>query len=429
LDNSLIITTLLGLITILLLAYELYARRKLYREELNLQQKKLEAEQKEREQREQWLKEQTVRLTEVSELLAEKITIELKQDIGWASEALDRAKLRPRVQSVFYDRLGHLREEKEDIAEHFIPILLNRCKHLVDCGNSVYLLIDSGTTLYTFFEKLGQETVRYYDNKGSWLNKLTIVTNNLAGIEKLMETGRISPSKRYSPLAVKCYLLPGEPLPIYAAVTGQTTIDALDILRYPPGHKKKKETKNKFIGLVTGNWIRLQTEGHLCPIPLARGTGHLEFKQKLITYSDEIYIATPLGKIFIDASLTSINKALELESTKRDLDPSKQSYDEVNISEQKIPSVKLISTYRLFTERVLYDHGLMLQGLLGGKSFIFPNQFPETLIKQTLPHILFPFDKLPSNRYLEIETEFPHITTQREEFMRKFFHVRPNPTR
>lgn len=117
-----------------------------------------------------------------------------------------------------------------------------------------------------------------------------------------MESGRINPSNRYSDLAIKCHLLPGVPLPIYSTVTGLETNEALERLR------KKAGDNAFFIGLVTGNWIRLRRSDPPCPVPLARGLGHRKFKQVLINQSDEVYVVTPLGKILVKVPPDEVNK-------------------------------------------------------------------------------------------------------------------------
>lgn len=416
--TSLIITLVLAAIGVFLVAYELRLRRILFRDSLNFQKKQLEETKQDREDRREWLQRETVRITDVSELLASSIATQLKNDAGWAFEALDKAKLIPHAQTLFAARLGHFHDEKEHLADHFTPLLFKRCKRLVESGLSVCLLIDSGTTLYPFFDRLGRTSVLCYENKEDWINKLVIVTNNLAGIEALFQAGLVNPRHRYSSLAVACHLLPGVPLPIYSAVTGQETNDAIQRLR------DNYDKNTVIIGLTTGNWIRLRRSTPSCPVPLVRGTGHLEFKQALIDNSDEIYVVTPLGKIFVDVPPGELNKALGFSEDYPD--PDKQPYKEVNISNEKAKYVSIVTTSRA-PGRVLSELSTRVQVILNLNDQ-FVGQFPS-VASTDMQHIAFPFDMLPDIRYLEIDTEFPHIQTRQEAFRSKFFFVSPSPKR
>jgi len=409
-STSLIITLLLGAIGVFMLANELRLRRILQQRNLHFQEKQFEEEKKDREERREWLQRETVRTTQVSELLASNIATQLKGDVKWAFEALERAKLTPHAQTLFADRLGHFREEKEYLADCFIPLLLRRCKRLVESGHSVYLLIDSGTTLYPILDRLGRASVLCYENNEDWIKKLALITNNLVGIEALFESGIVNPHHRYSSLAVKCHLLPGVPLPIYSAVTGQETNDAIRRLR------DNASNNTLFIGLTTGNWIRLRRSTPFCPVPLARGAGHLEFKQTLIDSSDEIYVVTPLGKIFVGIPPEAINVALGF--SEGHPDPDKQPYVEVKISDEKAEYVNIVTTSRVHG-RVLSELSTRVNALLDLNDQII-EQFPIASSTDKL-HIAFPFDMLPEKRYLQIETEFPHPHTRREDFMREFF--------
>lgn len=331
-------------------------------------------------------------------------------------EFFDQISPPPRAQSLFEERKSHFREEKQHLADHFITPLLQRCQALAAGGKQVYLLIDSGTTLYPFFERLGEATVRAYNNGEKWIEKLFVETNNIPGVEMLMQAGRVNPNNRYSPLAINCDLLPGVPLPIYSALTGRKTVAALQQLR--------EETKDDvvFIALTTGNWIRLRRTPPVCPVPLARGIGHLEFKQALIDYSDEIFVVTPLGKVFVDVPPGDVNVALGFDEKRPD--PDKQPYHEVQISNEKAVHMKMISTARS-PGCVLSDHSTRVRALLGVDTLdlgIILKRFPETSVAE-LQHLIFPFDRLPRDWFLQIETEFPHSHTRNEVFMHNFFFV------
>jgi len=349
------------------------------------------------------------------ETVPKQIAEVMKKDARWAADIVENVKLGYRPRTLFGQRLDHFRDEKEHIAERFLPLLLRHCHALVSGGKKVYLIMDSGTTLYPFFQKIGEQAIQSLENSDDWFGELFVVTNNLAGIETLMEYGRINPNYRYSPLAVNCHLLPGIPLPIYSAITGRETNEAL--LRLRAEETKKRECV--FIGLVTGNWVRMRRTHPVCPVPLARGLGHLEFKQTVIDVSDEIFVIAPLGKLFVNISEEEVNGALGYVDTNRD--PDKLPYKHVRIDNQKASAVKLISTTRL-EGRVLSKHSMQVSEVFQGQA-IDPVQFPVSSDKIDR-HILFTFDKLPINWFEQIDIEFPHAYSRRQrEFMGKYFAV------
>lgn len=417
LDNvGIIIVALIGL---LIFYFDLRIKRRLQREELKFHREKFEEEREERKERRRWLLRESTRLTDVARQLGGYISGELNRNIDWAVEALERAKLGLQGQSQFRERYGHFREEKEFTAKEFVALLLRRCKTLAEGGNKVYLLIDSGTTLYPFFERLAYEAVRRHADRQRWLDNLVVATNNLPGVQKLMESGRVDPNNRLSPLVVRCHLFPGEALPIYSAVTGEETNYAVDRLREQAG-----DGQVVFIALVVGNWIRLRHGNPSCPIPLARGPGHLDFKQKLVNNADEIYVVTPLGKVFLGFSTDQINSALGFAA--HHADPDRQPYSEVQINPDKARFTRIISTSRS-QGRVLSVLSTKLETLLDTKHTDL-GRF-ESADSDSVPHILFPFHQLPDDWYFQRDVEFPHPYTRRDEFMRDYFFVPVDPRR
>src|SRR5205807_1938103 len=117
--------------------------------------------------------------------------------------------------------------------------------------------------------------------------KLRVVTNNLSGIEAFMTECALHPlsSGRLVSDIVSCYVLPGKILPVYEAVTGSDTNAALRKYRADADDEFGKD--HVVLGLITGNWLRLTEEEFTAdgkrippaPVPLARGSGHTEFKQ------------------------------------------------------------------------------------------------------------------------------------------------------
>ena len=332
------------------------------------------------------------------------------------SEPLAQAKPAQPSLSLFDERKLHFHEEKQHLADHFIPVLLARCKAYAESGKQVHLIIDSGTTLFPFFQRLGEATARAYRNRETWIDQLFLETNNIPGVQSLMEAGRINSNNRYSPIAINCDLLPGVPLPVYSALTGKKTVAALCKSREEAGDNAV------FITLSTGNWIRLRRSTPICPIPLARGTGHLEFKQALIDYSDEIFVVTPLAKVFVDVPPGDVNAALEF--SEKQTEPDLQPYFEVKIDDEKAAHVKMVSTCR-GSGCVLSNHSTRVRALLGTDTLDLGavlKQFHDKPI-QELPHLIFPFENIPNDWFLQIATEFPHSQTRNETFMQKFFFV------
>jgi hypothetical protein len=129
-----------------------------------------------------------------------------------------------------------------------------------------------------------------------------------------------------------------------------------------------------------------------------------------------------LGKIFANAAPEEVNQALGFDD--KHINASKKSYHEVDISGPKAASVKLISTCRM-GDRVLSNLSILVGDRLdvhGAR----PRHFPESA-KAQVPHILFPFDRLPNNWFLEKEVEFPHPYTRNEDFMKTYFFVPDRP--
>jgi len=229
-----------------------------------------------------------------------------------------------------------------------------------------------------------------------------------------MESGRMDPNNRYSPLAIKCELLPGVPLPIYSAVTGAKANAAVQAIR------ATNAADSIFIAILTGNWIRLP-RSQPYPIPLARGDGHPEFKKALIDNSDEAYVVTTLGKIFAKLDLAGVNAALDLDD--KYADPDKKPYAEVKIEPEKAACLKLVTTSRPSSGFVLSILSAIVRDHLEADSTP-PNRSSFIAAESVdVPHILFPFTKLPQSWYHQIETEFPHPRTRREEFMSTYFSV------
>ncbi len=420
---SLFFAIIAGITALIILRDELKKRRELQEQALKFQEKEHEENrkfqqeelgfQKEKfDENKMWLQEQRENIREFSSKISIEVANQLKEDVSWASIALDKAKIKPSSQTLFAERWDHFKEEKEFIATKFIDILMGRLKFLSEKYSKVFLLIDSGTTLYPFFEKIGKSFVNYVQD--DWRKKVVLITNNLPGVDSLMQHGRIHPNLRYTPLAIECKLLPGAPLPVYSAVTGEDTISFLQ-------HVKKTTDNSYLLSLTTGNWIRIRRTKPTCPVPLARGKGHFEFKQVLLNESNEIYVISPLGKIFVDADPKDVNNALNFHDKREN--PEYHEYQEVVIDDKKAAEVSLISTSR-DQNRVLTELSIRLKTTLGLKDTEDSSEEEEGYIKNAqIKHTLFHFDNLPKERHAEREVEFPHKHTRKKNFMKKFFYV------
>lgn len=357
--------------------------------------------------------------------IAEHVADNLAKDPNWAYRALESAKLLPYKNTLFDERVRHFRAEKQELANRFVPLLLKRCERLITQEKQdVWILIDAGTTLFPFFELIGEETAKLWQKGEKWLEHLHLVTNNLPGIEQLIRTGRRISNERYSELALKeCYLLPGIPIPIFAAVAGDLTNNAIKNL---PVHKKQSENQREstFIALVVGNWIRIRNTQPRIPVPMARGDEHREVKQQFIDKADEVYVISPLGKIFVDYSNEQINQALGFKSQ---TDPGKKPYQEVTIidtEDVRIVSnrIKLVTTNRN-ENQLLYRHSCRVEDSLTLKpSELTEDAFAEYDIKN-MPHLTFSLLGLPNSRSEQKDIELPHYHTRTNQQVLKMFSI------
>lgn len=387
-------------------------RKKQIEEERNFKREQFDEEKRIHQERLNWLERETIKLTEASVLLGEKIAEELGTNTDWAVRALNKARLTPYAQTLFMKRMADFQYEKEFISSKFVPLILSRCKRIINEGKKVVLIIDSGTTLFSTFEHFGKELIKYYNNKEEWIKQLTLVTNNLSGIDSFMRHGCVNSSCRYSALVIDCQLLPGEPLPIYSGVTGSKTIKALD--EYMP-----RDDSRVTILLTTGNWARVRKKDPQCPIPIVRGYGHYEVKQKMIDISNEIYMLAPLGKTLINRTPGAINETLGL--SEADNSPDKELYVELGINKEKAKSVKYVSTSRV-NNRVLSELSAAVMAILDNHESQYFDSFTTSDI-ECVPHLFFPFDDLPDEWHFQFEQEVPHPQTRSSAFLEKFLLI------
>jgi hypothetical protein len=345
---------------------------------------------------------------------ADQIADHMTTKTQWAIEVLDQARIGWHTHSLFSDRMRHFREEKEAIAKRFVPFLLHRCFRILQAARypgrtnerieRVFLIIDSGTTLVPVFRHLAMKAVSAWKDPAqkAWLERIEIVTNNLPGVRELIEYGLADPTSRYSDLAIHCQLLPGAPLPVYSAVAGELTETALAAL------KDHHRDTAAFIGIWTGNWVRIRRSDPPCPVPMARGKAHHKFKQALVNACDEAYVLAPLGKIFRDMEPDDVNTVLGF--SKDAVDPEKQPYAEVDIGREIGATIKLVSTRRS-SGCLLRDHAERVQELLRSQTTPSALNAADRPAPE-IPHIMDVLEEVPSEERLQMLMEFPHEHTR-----------------
>lgn len=388
-------------------------------------------------------------------------------------------------KSPHQEREDHFKGEKEILAEEFGDFLLERLKSID--FQKVILFIDAGTTLKHFllyFGKKAKEIKKDLESSADWIDNIIVVTNNFSGFNELLKEGIYpeDPEHLASEMALRCILLPGRILPAYKAIVGfeQRYLGQMAgiVLGNLKPYKAIKDIRNavddfhdkekegiRIISLVTGNWVRIRNTSPRYPVPLARGAGHLNIKREMIYVADEVYVISPLGKIFVDKKKDEVNKLLSIIAV--DNNPYKHSYKEINtLGEPFINNVhsyekkiKLVSTTRIRKEifddikkgkidsRYIEDNLFRL--LLSGNSIKVAESFGEEVsivnekVKEdekykfstedisNVNHLLFEYN--PARIYnsenindklikLQLKIEFPHSYAKNKAFWTAF-HV------
>jgi len=366
-------------------------------------------------------------LKETADVLATKIKNELIDSLLLSSHKADSNSY---SESLFNDRLRHHIDEKKFLVNEFVPLLMDRCEyHIKKYNKKICLLVDSGTTMFEFLKRFSEEAnlrnraIMQANEKENWMERMSVVTNNIPGIMIAMEKGRLNRVNRFSEMSFECHLLQGKPLSTYGAVIGEETEQAIEDLI------EKGKDNTTFIGITVGNWVRIR-RNRPCAIPMARGDGHLEFKQKLIEKSDEVFIISPLGKIITNRSKDEVNNALGLSTDSR----YKQPYGEVNTKNDSVTGrkeddilakIKLVTTDRL-NNRILHKHASILKSLFINKSYSDNNDkinITKGSIENIKELIIFQFDDLPKDIDYEKKIEFPHKETRTTNNMRDLFNA------
>jgi len=349
------------------------------------------------------------------------------------------------TNALFRERLGHFKKEKELLADKFGDYLLARLENY--CQNQdqkVILFIGAGTTLFNFFKKIGiyARSLKQQSKRVVWIDNLAIVTNNLEGAQSMMEEVEIA-NETAADVAVQCIILPGTPSSTYSGTLAPSrssqfydiflpvsTPEVITAIAERASQQIQSETFHgdtpvKIISLVAGNWVRIRQSVPRIALPLAREQAQYEISQTLIDVSDEVYLVTPLGKIFADHSKEDVYSVLLNYMNKSH--PGHPLYKEVQhlFDANKI---RLVTTYRPGDE-ILAN----LSNLLARDDFIdaqkismadFHNKLPP--FKQSefgfVSNLMFEYSPKDKDINQQKEIEFPHPQSRNREFM-SMFHL------
>jgi hypothetical protein len=371
-------------------------------------------------------------LEQQAETLAATVADLLHRNPEWARQAILKADLGPPGSWAFGERIGHFIDEKDHLATQFGPWLIRRILYLTShsvreaspSGESaangenatgktkLILVLDSGTTMGSFFRTFVSLLARSPAVSG-----VVVVTNNISAVECFLNACRTEKNSDASIPSledrVTCILLPGKALPEYGAVTGVLTTELLDRIR-------GENATAICIGLTTGNWVHLSESPPFWPVPMVRGAGHGDFKEALIRNSDEVYLLSPLGKVFANVSTISVNNAWNFR--RDDPNPRRRTYEEVHIAPLKSSAIRVVSTFRS-PEQVLYRHSALIGALLKAADQASWEQSAEKPFSD-VPNVLLPFAKFSSERReRQIEIEVPHDYARTDAFMSEFLLI------
>jgi TIR domain len=307
-----------------------------------------------------------------------------------SADDLERRGLgEPDLGSRWNQRTAHFAREKAYLATFFGSALLQRCRQLAEEGRHVNLVLDAGTTVAALFSLIASaRTSQLGDCSPS------LVTNNLVGVQEFMAQSRLFGTDR--PF-LQCHLLSGSVMPRYKSALGDTTDDALR-------HYFESHHGDTFIGITAAPWVLLR-DASAAPVPISRAAGSKSFKETLIECCDEVYVVSPLGKLWF-ASLAEINASL--------VKGDDRLYEEPRIPQPKSSSIYLVTTARK-QHRVLgrfsveVCHHLAHSPVASADDIKLPG------------HVVMNYDDLPSTVDSQINVEFPELHDP--ELLRKFFLV------
>lgn len=292
----------------------------------------------------------------------------------------------------YYDRSRHFVIEKQLfsilLVEKLIPTLVKKISNKTQI-DELNLFLDSGSTITPIFPLLLE-----YGVPKKNIKDFHIYTNNLAGID---EIHKIVINNKMKLKENDFILIGGKPLNRYRATTGKFT---QNILKDIWANQKKKKSKNILnIGIVTANWINTEKDGRTISL-FARGEGHLEFKENIISNCDYSIILSPLGKILRVDNVNDLNKILP-----NPTNPSK--YKSYTVPKDKKDKTILLTSFRNKTSA----------SRLKNVKILFSN-IKDTTKNYTLYNKI-PSIKIPNNKDDAFKYEFPHEYTWK--FIEKLF--------
>lgn len=111
---SIFLGFIVGIFAIWKLFSELKIRRLIQQEHILLLKREIEFKEQEqqkeikkRKEYREWLEQQEAKILSVSVQVAETVARQLRKDVSWASDALEKANIKPAAQTLFAERWGH----------------------------------------------------------------------------------------------------------------------------------------------------------------------------------------------------------------------------------------------------------------------------------------------------------------------------------
>lgn len=415
-----IVVCVLTAFTLVLFLIQYRQTNTLKSQELKFAEKRFEHERRLWDEQERHVSRQVTKLDTLIEPIATRLKEQLTSDTEWLAEGLRKSDIFPYEDTIFGERSSHFHDEKIEIAKVFSAFLVEHLEHLLKEKERVCIFIDSGTTLYPLFDILGQLALeqRANDPRPKWIENVEIITNNLPGIVKLMRMKRPTRLDGVAAPPLSCTMLSGQPLTEYAAVTGADTEDSV---RRIIEDRRKKHPRCHFVTVVTGNWVRLRRTAPVCPIPLARGHGHLELKQTIMHFADEVYVIAPLGKVFTRSELIDVNELLDSNPSATLL--KNKMYKEISTEDASLPivpdKIRLVTTVRTRGDSILRGQSVAL-----GERFDIPAEPNVHSVdfgnKKDNRPFLVPYDPIATDINEQKHLEFPHPNTRNSRFYRQF---------
>jgi len=361
----------------------------------------------------------------LQENLVSAVTEHLRSKPEWAEAAINAASLMDPVVSVYIQRVHHFHSEKKTLSENFVPWLIERILFYARQSRDVYLVVESGTTLKATLDEIGPQFHRKQEFAELRAEQIQIVTNNFPGAESYEAyASKTKVGERLLEAVVPCHLVPGRALREYSAVVGARAEAYLRACC--PTEQRLRDAV--YLGLVVGNWVML--EGRPArPVPLARGEGHKSFKEVVLETCDEVFVLTPLCKIFHsnpEKSPTESLSEFNHDFFEGAVAPTeKGEYERVSVSDGQLEknSVKLVTTWRSVPMSIVATHSVGVIASL----YVAPKEDYSIYVDKpiaAIPHFFYKHDT-HSDRTFEdqLRAELPHKRTRAPDFRAKYFHI------